>query len=373
MSKKTIGLLVAAFVAIAAFVGYRSNHATVTTPLFDSRIHDLGSIRLRLPSGDFINTGRIDPGRSVRAKVPFVNAGTQTIDQSQFRQCESCSKSATLITAMGLVQPNHAGELEFAVTANARPGKSSAIAIVEYLSSEPYPESQSLPRLTVQLAYESTSHGLCEWAFSNFDLGSISVSRQAECEFHFVEQLYEAGPSKLDLSCGAPGVELTISAEKEGIGIYDVKAVTYTVRCVVNPASLGLGRQSAIVNATTPLGVRKMVLSWTAENDYRFLPNPCVLFQSAEQTRTHSLTLRNMLDESFTIEKVECDLNGVEIEYPSETSTQHQIVLRLETHQMEAHGQLRVSLRDASGRVREESLPCVVEQIAHRPTRATAE
>lgn len=364
MSKSTIRTLAITLLGAAIFAVYWTASPKVATHASVSRIHDLGPIQLRLPSGDSFQAGKVDPGLSVRIRVPFINEGKETIVRSHFRQCVSCSQSAKLVASTGTVAPNGSGEFEFEVTASERPGTSTVSAIVEYVPDGPVSESRSIPQLTLHMSYESKSHGLCEWEFPQFDLGDVPLTRDCQCELHFTEQLYDAGPPALELRCETNGVELKIISEQEGHGLYDVKAVNYTVLCRVTPKALGLGRQHAVVLAKTPLGDRRMLVKWNALPEYRFLPNPLVLFRAGEQSRPHSLNLRNLLDEPFVIEQITCDLSGLEIEHSSESGIQHKIVLRLSLKQADGQGLIRVSLRESTGMLREVSVPCVVEHLA---------
>ena len=329
MTRSSAGILLIAALILTSFgVWWVSPPKGITTGEKVPLVRDLGSIRLRLQSGDAFDGGKVKPGSRVLFRVPFINEGRQPIILSRFRLCETCCQGGKLLNSTGVVEPNGSGELQIEVTVGERPGRATVQAVVEYLPDGPSSELQPLPSLPIHLSYEPKSHGLCEWEFPEVDLGEVAVTRGCKCELHFTEQLYEIGDPTLELTCEAKGVEVRVVSESDGHGLYDIRAHHYTILCDISPEILGLGRQQAILLAKSPLGFRKMRVRWTALPEYRFLPNPCVLFHSAEQSQTHWLNLRNLVNEQFVIEEVVCDIPGVEVEHQREPAIQQRVVLQ---------------------------------------------
>lgn len=82
----------------------------------------------------------------------------------------------------------------------------------------------------------------------------------------------------------------------------------------------------------------------------------------------HRLNLRHLLEEPFVVEHVTTELTGLDIQHSDEPSTQQSIAIQLSSATMIGRGTLNVAIRTTSGLLREESVSCVVEQLA-----ATAE
>ena len=274
----TVSLLI----AVAVFRWSSSS----TGKLSDSdanTVTDLGPAKLRLISGTLLEGGKAEPHQHVQFRLPFVNVGDEPIDLSRFRQCAVCCQGGKLVATSGMVPPNEKGELLFDVEASERPGQNAVQAVIEYVPTEPYPDSEILPNVRLRLNYELHSHGLCEWELRDLDLGEVAVTGSWQREFVLTEQLHEKGEPTLEVSCESEAVEVRVVSQKPEHGVYDIPAMNFAVECRVDPKKLGLGRQTAMVVAKTPLGERLLRLRWHALPEYRFLPNPCVLFLSVFQ------------------------------------------------------------------------------------------
>lgn len=272
------------------------------------------------------------------------------------------------MVASGIVPPQGNGELLFDVEASERPGRNAVAATIEYVPVEPFSDSEPLPNLRLQLNYELDSHGFCEWELRDFNLGEIAVTGAWKRRFVLTEQLREKGEATLDVSCESDAIELNVIEKSSADGVFGIAAMNFLVECQVKPEKLGLGQQSAMVVAKTPLGDRRLRLRWNAVPEYRFLPNPCVLFRPERGSQMHRLNLRHLLEEPFVVEHVTTELTGLDIQHSDEPSTQQSIAIQLSSATMIGRGTLNVAIRTTSGLLREESVSCVVEQLA-----ATAE
>lgn len=363
MRRYWIAVILTLLVAAAA-VRWNSPSTVKSSDSDANTVADLGPAKLRLVDGTLIDGGKVEPRQHVPFRLPFVNAGAEAIDLSRFRQCAVCCQGGKLVASTGIVPPQGQGELLFDVEAGERPGRITVQAVIEYVPEGPYSESETLPNVRLRLSYESLTHGLCEWELRDFDVGEIAVTGAWKREFVLTEQLYEKGEPALELSCDTEGVQLRVVSQKPAQGLYGIPATNFMVECQVAPENLGCGRHTAMISAKTPLGERKLRLRWQALPEFRFLPTPCVLIRSGEGRQTYRLNLRNLLEAPFVIERVTTELVGVEIQHPKESGSQQTITLQLLPESVAGRGTLQVQLRTSSGQLHEESVPCVVEQLA---------
>lgn len=363
MQRYLIGAI-AVVVALVFVVRWNSPPVPASSAPDAITVADLGPAKLRLVSGTTLEGGKAEPRQRVQFRLPFVNVGDQPIDLSRFRQCAVCCQGGKLVATAGIVPPQEKGELLFDVEASERPGRNVAQAAIEYVPVEPFPDSETLPNIRLQLGYELISYGFCEWELRDLDIGEIAVTGTWKHQFVLTEQLHEKGDPTLDLSCDSDAVELQVVAQTPAHGVYDIPAMNFSVECRVNPEKLGLGRQTAIVVAKTPLGDRLLRLRWHALPEYRFLPSPCVVFRPEMGQQIYRLNLRHLLDEPFVIERVTTELTGIEIKHPHESASQQAIAIQLSLDTATGRGHLKVEIRTSSGQLREESVPCVVEQLA---------